>query len=185
MSQVGEAVYTKGLQDFSGEVLRVQTEIGETNMYGRACAYTGVGRDDYISLKIAMSNEMTVLMREHKDAFFERKHVTADSKQNLSREHEELIRSEPKYKAACDEAMAKIGGTPVLLYSTVGHQQAVESSDHCGAAVSCETSWIKCYHGNYIKKIDECIPCKDCLSAPGTKAVRNGWSQVVGYLMGP
>ena len=133
-SHVGQAVYTKRAKDFAGVELDIYVECADTNMYGQSCAYTS-GRDDYANLDMLVGLSVGNRMREDREAFFGRRYVTATSKENLSREHECAIRTNPGYQAACNEAMAEIGGIPVSLCSTLGHEEAeraAENSDHGG-----------------------------------------------------
>jgi len=137
-SHVGQAVYTKRAKDFAGVSLDIYVECAETNMYGQSCAYTS-GRDDYANLDMLVGLSVGNRMREDREAFFGRRYVTPTSKENLSREHECAIRTNPGYQAACNEAMAEIGGNPVeAMASILGHEEA-DDSDPCGEEA--ELSW--------------------------------------------
>ena len=98
------------------------------------------------------------------------------------------------FNQICFKVMSEAGGKLLPFSSSSAATAATAAtvatevlapSDHCGAAASCESDFIFCYHGNYVKKFGEYIPCKDCLSAPGTDTVRDGWGKVVGHRTAP
>jgi len=188
-SDVGTVIYTKeegqfdrGQHDYTLGVGRSGAGYsGERISYdhhGAPCTFGKLKGD-------ALHAEMTV----DKRAFFARKYVTAEERENLdvgkNHEVEDQIRGNPEYQAACNEAMAKIGGIPVSLCSTAG-QQEPEEQDHHGAAAPDDSVMIFCYHGNRVKSFDKYTLCPDCKSHPGKQPIMDGWGTgVVGYRQKP
>ena len=141
-SEVGQVIYTKtqgqfdcGQHDYTLGVGRRGADYSGGDIsydhQGKVCTWGKLKGD-------ALDEEM----KEDRHAFFAREHVTAPEKENLhvGKNHslDREIRSDPEYQAACKEAMAQIGGIPVSLCSTLGHEEAVkaEGPDHCGAAAT-------------------------------------------------
>jgi len=180
-SEVGEPVYTKGLKDFSGVTLEAQTEFATTGSYGGACSYEGFGRDDYRDLKLAITMRVSNVMNEDRDRFFERPHVTADTKINLSKEHEQLIRSNPTYIQLVNEAMFRIGGT--LLPSSLSSAATAATEDLAPSAPNAEDDIILCYHFSVVMNSSgECTPCATCLEGPpGRGKIFDEWGKTIAY----
>ena len=159
-----------------------QTELADKNSYGGACAYVGGGRDDYCSLDMAVAARLNSIRSEDRDEFFERPHVTADTKQDLSKENEQLIRSNPMYIQLVNEAMVRIGGT--LLPSSSSSAATAATEVLAPSAPNAEDDIIFCQHLNVVKrKSGECTPCATCLAGPpGRGKIFDDWGQtVIGY----
>jgi len=181
-SEVGEAVYTKTMRDFGGVSLEAQTELADKNSYGGACAYVGGGRDDYCSLDMAVAARLDSIRSEDRDEFFERPHVTADTKQDLSKENEQLIRSNPMYIQLVNEAMVRIGGT--LLPSSLSSAATAATEVLAPSAPIAEHDTIFCQHLKVVRRSSgECTPCATCLAGPpGRGKIFDDWGQtVIGY----
>jgi hypothetical protein len=134
-AEVGQAIYTKTTKDFGGLSLEIFQENSSSNSYGGSCGYSNDNsRDDLLWMDKHVALCVGAAMTEDRDAFYGRPYVTAPAKENLLREFEHAIRTNPDYQAACNKAMAQIGGIPVSLCSTFGHEEAerAEDSDHGG-----------------------------------------------------
>jgi hypothetical protein len=180
-SEVGEAVYTKTMRDFGGASLEAQTELADKNSYGGACAYVCGGPDDYCDLKMAVTARVDAIRREDRDEFFEREHVTADKKQDLSKEHEQTIRSNPMYIQLVNEAMVRIGGT--LLPSSLSSAATAATEDLAPSAPNAEDDIILCYHFSVVMNSSgECTPCATCLEGPpGRGKIFDEWGKTIAY----
>lgn len=129
-SHVGQAVFARRTQDYAGVETKVLLEVSETNSYGRPQAYTNErGADAVREIGKYVGLLMGAIIKEDEDRFFNREYVTVDEKKQLSTEHELEIRSEPAHQAACNEAMAKINGIPVSLYSKIEHEEDERAED--------------------------------------------------------
>jgi hypothetical protein len=188
-SEVGQVIYTKTWQQFDSG------QYDHTLGKGRKGAgYSGgnIKYDDQGNVCTPgklMLDGLDLEMKKDRDAFFEREHVTASERENLdvfgpNNQLEHEIRSSLQYQAACEEAMAQIGGMPVSFCSTPRHEEAVKAagSDQSGE----EALFERCYHGNPVKAFDEYTLCQECKSHPGKQPIMDGWGTgVVGYRQGP
>jgi hypothetical protein len=129
-AEVGQAIYTKTTKDFGGLSLEIFQENSSSNSYGGSCGYSNDNsRDDLLWMDKHIGLCVGAAMTEDRDAFYGRPYVTAPAKENLSRELEHAIRTNPDYQAACNKAMAEIGGIPVSLCSTFGHEEAERAAE--------------------------------------------------------
>jgi hypothetical protein len=141
-AEVGQACYTKTTKDFGGLSLEIFQENSSSNSYGGSCGYTNDNsRDDLLWMDKHISLCVGAAMTEDRDEFFGRTYVTAPERENLLREHEHAIRTSPDYQVACNKAMAEIGGIPVSLCSTFGHEEDERAEDSDPCSEEAELSW--------------------------------------------
>jgi hypothetical protein len=186
-SEVGQVIYTKTVQqfDFGQHDYTLGKGRKGAGFSGGDIAYDYQG-NVCTPGKLKLDN-LDLEMKEDRDKFFEREHVTASERENLdvgpNNQLERQIRSNLQYQAACEEAMAQIGGMPVSFCSTPRHEEAVEAagSDQSGE----EALFERCYHGNRVKAFEEYTPCQSCKLHPGEHPIRDGYAEVVGYRQGP
>jgi hypothetical protein len=186
-SEVGQVIYTKTLQQF--DFGQHDYTLGKGR---KGAGYSGNGisynhQGDVCTRGKLKLDALDEEMKEDRYAFFEREHVTASERENLdvgpNNQLEHQIRSNLQYQAACEEAMAQIGGVPVSFCSTPRHEEAVEAA---GSDQSSEAALFeRCYHGNRVKAFDEYTLCQECKSHPGKQPIMDGWVSVVGYRQGP
>jgi hypothetical protein len=185
-SDVGKVVFTKTIRDYE-HCLAMDPNDPVNN--GGGISYGPDG--EVCSHGKVKGDALEKLFQESKHAFFARQYVTTSKKDELyvgrngSYEFDCEIRGNPEYQAACNEAMAKIGGIPVSLCSTSG-QQEPEETDHRGAAAPDDAFMIFCYHRTCVKSSNDYTPCPECKSHPGKQPIMDGWGrEVVGYRQGP
>ena len=190
ISEVGQVIYTKTVRQFDSGQHDYTLGIGHrgADYAGGGIAYNHGGEVcTWGTLKLdALNQEMS----DDKRAFFEREHVTAPERENLyvgkNHEIERKIRSDPKYQAACEKAMAQIGGISISFCHSHQEATAAEGSDHCDAAAPVDDIMIFCYHSNCIMSHGNYTPCLDCKSHPGKQPIMDGWgTDVVGYRQEP
>jgi hypothetical protein len=100
---------------------------------GNAVYSTAFGRSEFTSV----DRLQVCIETDHREMFeklaLSNKVIIPMDKEELPNDNK-FLRSDPTYKRLADEAMAQIGGIPVSLCSTFGHEEAerAEDSDHGG-----------------------------------------------------
>jgi hypothetical protein len=189
-SEVGQVIYTKTVRqfDFGQHDYTLGKGRHGAGYSGNGISYNHQG--DVCTRGKLKLDALDEEMKEDRDAFFEREHVTAPERENLNvgPTHiiERQIRSSRQYQASCQKAITEIGGIPVLFCHSHQEASAAEGSDHCGAAAPDDAVMIFCYHRNCVMSHGNYTPCPDCKSHPGKQPIMDGWGKgVVGYRQEP
>jgi hypothetical protein len=127
---------------FHIDYVRLQNEMDEhSNGAGTAwyCSAGTADMDDFVS-KTMMEMMIENGQRDDQEkTLFTRKYPT--KKEQLPYD-DAFLRSNPEYKRLADEAMAKINGIPISLYSKIEHEEAERAEDSGQCAEDAESlSW--------------------------------------------